>query len=57
MLNRSGIYLDANTSRVSNIYGSMNSIYYVDQSNSDDRKYIRVKGQQQDNIHEVSRLT
>ena len=56
MLNQSANHFDPNTSHVSHIYGSMNSIYYVDPNSSYDQKYIRVKGQQ-DNMHEVSRFT
>jgi hypothetical protein len=33
-----------NTSRITHIYGSMNSIY-IDQSRVSDQRFIRVKGQ------------
>lgn len=45
MRNTLSMYADPNTSRISHIYGSMNSIYYVDQSMSYDHRFIRVKGQ------------
>lgn len=44
MKNNLSLYVDHNTSRISHIYGSMNSVYYVDQSQITDHRFIRVKG-------------
>ena len=35
---------DRNTSRVTHIYGSMNSMYYVDQNKTLEDRYIRMQG-------------
>mgnify|MGYP006869352681 CR=1 FL=1 len=47
MRNNLSSYADPNMSRISHIYGSMNSVYYVDQSRISDQRFISVKGQYQ----------